>query len=248
MWDDHVMKPFAWSYSKLKNWRTCPRRHNEIDIKKTFKEAKSSQLVWGDHFHHEIANRLATRKLMQPNMQQYEPLAQRYDAVSQALETKPHVELQLACDRAMKPTGYFATDVWVRAKVDLLILKPPVAMVVDWKTGAMKPDSEQLALTAAVIMAHHPDVEWVITKYVWIGEPKWPETIEHYHRAPSRYEIRNGTTYAMHNVQDLWRNIGGDIQAMEKAHATGEYPPNPTGLCRRYCPVTTCEFHGKGGY
>lgn len=241
-------KPFAWSFSKLKNWRTCPRRHQEIDLKKSVQEIRSPQLKWGDHFHHEIAVRLKNRKLMDPNMAAYEPLAQRYEQIADAQDKKLKVELSLACTRDMRATGYYANDCWLRAKVDLMLINSPVVMVVDWKTGKVVVDSEQLALTAAIVFAHFPDIQWVIAKYVWIAESGWPETTEHYIRGPSCYEVHNGETLAMHSVQTLWHSIAPDLQAMEDAHLLGVYPPNPGRLCKNYCPVKSCEFHGRGSY
>ena len=31
-------KAYSWSYTKLKNWRTCGRRYMEIDILKNYQE------------------------------------------------------------------------------------------------------------------------------------------------------------------------------------------------------------------
>ena len=29
-----VVKPFSWSYSRLKNYEACPKKHYHLDIKK----------------------------------------------------------------------------------------------------------------------------------------------------------------------------------------------------------------------
>jgi spore coat polysaccharide biosynthesis protein SpsF (cytidylyltransferase family) len=47
----HGPKPFAWSYSKLKNYEVCPKRHWHVDVKKDFKEAESEALKQGNLVH-----------------------------------------------------------------------------------------------------------------------------------------------------------------------------------------------------
>ena len=46
-----IVKKFSWSWSKLKNWRSCPKRHYHVDLAKDFKEPPSEALKWGDLFH-----------------------------------------------------------------------------------------------------------------------------------------------------------------------------------------------------
>ena len=41
-------KPFAWSYSRLKNFEVCPKRHFHVDIAKDFREEEGESLVWGN--------------------------------------------------------------------------------------------------------------------------------------------------------------------------------------------------------
>jgi hypothetical protein len=49
-------KPFAWSYSKLKNFEACPKRHYHIDVvprghPDKIVEEQSEQLRYGDTIH-----------------------------------------------------------------------------------------------------------------------------------------------------------------------------------------------------
>ena len=55
----HSPKPFAWSYSRLKNFEVCPKRHYEIDIAKNIKEEESEALLWGNTVHRSCADRLS---------------------------------------------------------------------------------------------------------------------------------------------------------------------------------------------
>ena len=52
-------KPFSWSYSRVKNYRSCPLKHYHVDIKKDYKEDESEILTWGNEVHGALAKRLA---------------------------------------------------------------------------------------------------------------------------------------------------------------------------------------------
>jgi len=55
-------KPFAWSYSKLKNFEVCPKRHYNVDVIKSFKEEEGEALVWGNMVHKALADRCVVGK------------------------------------------------------------------------------------------------------------------------------------------------------------------------------------------
>ena len=44
-------KKFSWSYSKLKNYETCPRRYQAIDVDKTIEQGRTAELDRGDDLH-----------------------------------------------------------------------------------------------------------------------------------------------------------------------------------------------------
>jgi hypothetical protein len=35
------------------------------------------------------------------------------------------------------------------------------------------------------------------------------------------------------------------VDTLEKMETTKNFPKRPSGLCREWCPVRDCEFHGK---
>ena len=69
-------KEWSWSYSKLKNFETCPKKMYEVDILKNHQEDTSdpnSPLAWGNRGVHEsfkIALQRAGTELL-PEMAQY---------------------------------------------------------------------------------------------------------------------------------------------------------------------------------
>ena len=52
-------KAFAWSYSRLKNFESCPKRHYHVDVVKDVREEESEQLKWGNALHDAFAKRQA---------------------------------------------------------------------------------------------------------------------------------------------------------------------------------------------
>lgn len=226
-------KPFAWSYSKLKNFEVCPKRHYNVDIIKAYKEEEGEALSWGNAVHKSMAARCGSDRIPLPvSMQSYEKWAAR-------VVTPPGkvlVEQQLAIDEDFEPTGWFDSDAkkaglglpWYRGVADVLKIAGSVALAVDWKTGKVIDDAPQLALIAACVFAHHPDVMSVRSEFVWLKEDA--STRENFHR---------------NDMAQVWSSLWPRIEALKQAHETLDYPAKPGYLCRRYCPVTSCPHNGE---
>lgn len=224
------MKPFSWSWSRYKNYRTCPKRHYHVDIKKDYFEAPSEALDWGNEVHKAMAARIANGIPLPPTMKRFEWWPSKIAALkAQGVDVR--VEQKIAIDRQLQPTNFFDQGTWFRAVADVLALLPKfkAAITVDWKTGKVQPEFEQLALSSQTIFAHHPEIDEVGSIYVWIGSDT--QTIE---------------TYRRDGMAPTWNKVWPQVQKMEEAWKTTEYPPTPSGICINWCPVTGCPFHGKG--
>ena len=224
------MKKFAWSWSKLKNYRTCPKKHYHVDLAKEFKEDDSDALHWGDQVHKAMSARIDKGTPLPPMMEHYDDWPTKLMASRDAGWTVK-TELKLAMSEAHRPTSFFDNATWFRGVADVLAIAPlgNAALSVDWKTGQIKPDAEQLALNAALIFSHHPKVDLVDTIYVWLGNEDY--TRQRYGRA---------------DMLPLWAGLMPEINQLAEAHRTMTYPPKPSGICVRHCPVVSCPYHGKG--
>ena len=217
-------RKFSWSWSKLKNYRSCPKRHYEIDLSKRVKEDESEALKWGHAFHEAMAKRIARGTPLPPTLSRYE----KWPAM--LAEKNVKVELKLAMDEQFQPTEWFGDTTWFRGVVDVLGLASPSALAIDWKTGGkIEPEFEQLGLNAQLIFAHHPDIDTVNTVYQW--QQHNAETIK---------------TYTRDDMLPLWNKLLPEVRQMEEAARTLTYPPKPSGLCIKYCPVVSCPHHGRG--
>lgn len=218
-------KGWSWSYSKLKNYDVCPKRMYEVDILKNFSDGGGEALAWGNAVHDALAKALKNNTPLPVEMKAYQYWVDRVRRGSGQLL----VEQKYAITRDFQKTTYFADDVWYRGIGDVVRLNGVVALVLDWKTGKILEDSVQLMLMAQCLFSHFPEITHVRSSFIWLKDDcETPELL-------SRQE-----------VADQWVDLLPRVLAMENASKTLTYPPKPGHLCRAWCPVTSCPFHGKG--
>jgi hypothetical protein len=138
-------------------------------------------------------------------------------------------EQQMALTKDYEPTTWFGKDVWVRGITDFTITKGKGAFIGDWKTGKPTPASAQLKLTAAMTMHQRPYIQRVVTSFVWLKT--------------------GGTTteaYTREDIPAIWQSFEPRVRKLEDALDADHFPPKPSGLCRKWCPVgkSNCEFCG----
>lgn len=217
-------KPFSWSYSKVKNFETCPKRSWHLDHARDIKEEESEQLVYGNAIHKALAEAISGKAPLPKHFNHVQPWV---DKVTGGVTGNILVEQQLAIRKDFSPTEWFAKDAWYRGIADVIKIVGPVAIVLDWKTGKILDDGVQLALMAACVFAHHPDIQKIRTEFVWLKE--------------------DATTRADFTRDDLpavWSGVLPRVQALEDALASANFPPKPGYLCRKWCPITHCPNHG----
>ncbi len=223
-------KEFAWSYSKLKNFMSCPKKHYEVDLAKNYAETgnddPNTPLNRGNRAHEQLALALTTRQPISEEFKDYQPWVDRILAGPGQLL----VEQKYAITRDFGPTTYFAKDVWYRGIGDVVRIDGPVALVLDWKTGKVLVDSVQLMLMAQCIFSHYPDVQVVRSEFVWLGD-----------------DCSTPEVFTRTEVAGQWVHLMERVNALELAHKLQNYPPKPSGLCKSWCPVSSCPYHGKGG-
>lgn len=216
-------KSFAWSYSRLKNFATCPKRYFNVDVAKLVKEEESEVLVWGNKVHEALANYVGKGEPLPRGMETYQKVA---DRVKNAKGTIV-VEQKLAITKEHAPCTFFDREAWFRCVVDALVINGPVAMAIDYKLGKILEESQQLALTAAVIFSHHPEVQKIRTEFWWLKE-----------------EAESRADFTREDLPSIWNNVLPRVQQLQAAHESMTFPAKPGGLCRRYCPVDACPHHG----
>lgn len=249
---DPFAKPFAWSYSKLKNYETCPKRHYHVDLMRDIREEMSEEVLWGNRLHDALAKAIGTddnalrdrrdqitQAPLPPEFQHYAPWAQRFRKAREA-NARVYTELSLAITRQFQPCPWFDPAAWYRAKVDAMLVTQDTkhAFAADWKTGKRKEDSPQLMMTALTVFAHYPQVEAIRTEFVWLKEWNGLDDKASMERVMERVSFRRA------DMVEMWNSIALRAARLETAFANRHYPEKPSGICRSWCPVVQCPSHG----
>ncbi len=220
-------KPFNWSYSKLKNYAACPKKHWHVDIVKNVKEEDSEILRWGNEVHDKLAKRLGKHKIPLPNtMADFEVHARGVERVPGTLL----VEQKYGLTEDFSGCGFLDSRVWYRGIGDVVIVDRERAIVIDWKLGKILEDSQQLALMAACIFGHYPAVQQVDTIFMWLKD-----------------DAKTHQVFKREEMPGMWAALMPRILEYKQATSSQEFPAKPGGLCRKWCPVDTCPYHGEGG-
>lgn len=225
------MKPKAWSYSALNGFTTCPRQYYEINVAKTVPYVQNEAARWGDQVHKQIEDHIkGIKNLNATNMS--EGMKHRVFSTLESLDEAYDItaEGKLALSKDLKPCTFFAKDTWVRAILDVKAMHKDGTeiVVIDWKTGKVKPDINQLKLFALFMFYHHPNVEKVDTVLEWLA-----------------YNDSTRETYRRDQIPMLWQSFLPDLTQFKKAFNTDTWPERPSGLCSKWCDVLSCKYNGR---
>lgn len=220
-----MSKVIAWSYSRLTNFEQCPKKFYHLSVAKDYKEKQSDAMRYGGEVHKAIELRISKGKEFPLHLKHLEPIIEKFSAVP----GETLVEQQLALNYNMKPTGWFDNDVWCRAIIDYAALSKDGkhALLVDWKTGKISDDFTQQKVAAAMFFVFFPQVETVDMMYYWLKDKK--PTVD---------------SLAREDAQHVWASVLKRVKKYVAAHEATEFPPRPSGLCKRHCPITGCPHHG----
>lgn len=211
----------AWSYSVLSMFEQCRKKFYHLKVAKDAKDSDSAFAGEGKEVHDAMFKRVIKGVDLPLPIRHYEKFARRFaDA-----EGEKHGELKLCLNTAFQPVDWFAKDAWVRAIVDLLIVKGDTVIIVDWKTGKVRIDWTQLELTAAIVSRLMPEIKHFKLVFVWLREGK-----------VNTKDLHKG------DMRGVWADLLPRVKAIEVAKKTTDFPATESGLCR-YCPVSQCPHY-----
>ena len=216
----------AWSFSKIKNFETCPKQFYHVTVLNEFPFKDTEATLYGKSFHTACEEFIRDGTPLPP---QFSFMQDTMDRLA-AMPGEKHCELKMGLTADLEACGFFDKGVWFRGIVDLLIIDGDTARVVDYKTGksAKYVDKGQLQLMALSVFKHFPQVKKV--------------------KGALLFTIANEIVKQDYSVTDegvLWAPWLQKYAALEKAHETGVWNPRPSGLCRKYCPVVACAHNGS---
>ncbi len=217
----------AWSYSALTNYENCPKKYYHLSVVKDVKEPPSEHLTHGHRIHTAFQYRVSEGKKLPIGTRQYEPFLNMLASLSGEIS----VEQKLAITADFEPCEWFAKNTWTRCVIDYLCIQKTKALVVDYKTGRRKDDDSQLSLMCAMVFCHMEEIEEVHASYFWMQEPVGQQV--------------DTLVLKRSDLLEIYSRILPRIKQFQLAHKTTEFPAQPGGLCRRYCPVKSCPHNGK---
>lgn len=103
--------------------------------------------------------------------------------------------------------------------------------IVTHNTGKRKKDMQQLIIFALLVFYHHPEIETCEVTYRWLKTNEIDT--ETFHRS---------------GIAVMWETLIPKLQRYAQAFHLGVFPARPSGLCKKHCPVLTCEYVGIGMY
>jgi len=222
---------FTWSFSKLNAFETCPKKYYHYSVVDKAKRIidRSDSMDWGEKVHGALEVAIQNGTPLPTSM---EPWQKWVDMVRTA-PGETFVENKYGLTQDLSPCEYFAPAVWYRGKADVVKVSGIVGHAIDWKTGKRKEEgSIQLGLMALCVFQHHPGVQVVFTDYVWLNEYPPDDTTRQVWK-------RSG-------MKTFVSDVLPRVKRLEAAHETNTWEPKPSGLCVKWCKVTSCPFHGKG--
>lgn len=217
-----------WSFSRLKSFEQCPRQFYYEKVLKQYPVKETEAMRYGTAVH-EAAEFFIRDGVEVPTKYGYIiPLLQKL----QQFDGEKLCEYEMGLTADLEPCATDAEDVWFRGIADLVILNKhkSEAKVIDYKTGksARYADKGQLELMALAIFKHFPEIDTVKAGLLFVVCDKFVKD-----------------TYTRDQERDLWAKWLTKYSRMEKAYETDVWNANPSGLCRKHCPVLECPHNGR---
>lgn len=214
------MKPLPWSHSSLSDFTNCPKAFHAKRVAKTVKEDQSEAMVWGNKVHKCFEDRLSIGTPLPDYLSDHEPFMQELAD----LEGESYTERKIALSTSRKPTTFFAKDVWMRGIIDFSNIHKDGALLCDFKTGKQHTKFGQLKLFALHTFAEFQQVNFVTVKFYW-----------------TKTCTETEQTYTRNQIPEMWNEFAPELRQYVQAFKQDVWQPRPSGLCRGWCPVTTCE-------
>lgn len=212
-----------YSFSALKQFKTCPRQFAEIKVWKRIAPQKTLATDYGVRAHTAFEDFIVKGTPLPADMSGQQEFI---DAIA-ALPGDKHCEVKYGLTRDMQPVDFFAPNVAIRGLADLTIRRPDVSVVVDYKSGKDKyPDLSQLELMALMEFALRPEIDVIRGALLFFIAGT----------------SRNGE-WRREQIPTLWAGWLAAMDRADRAIEANVFQEKSSGLCRGWCPVHTCDHY-----
>ena len=207
-----------YSYTRINDWRTCPRQFYEVYVARNFKKSFGAAAEDGIKKH-----KILETALKEGDFLEAERLfSRRVTSLVTSLRVGgAEAELSKAITTDGRAVDFFSKDpaLRLRGKIDVTLPGKKKVLMVDWKTGAAK--------------NHKDDLQAKV--YAALMSPEWKEVNCHIYfvKEDLNFPYALDTAQAFDEVMALTETIDQDEF----------YDPKPSGLCKKHCPVITCKYN-----
>ena len=219
LWGEPEMMPQ--SPTSLQTFLTCPRQYEAKYITREVKFQDTDHTRFGTLLHAAIENYLKHGEPL-PSI-----LLPAMGTLARMRNIFLGAEVKLAVDFNGAPVDWGAKTAYQRCIVDAMLISrdQKTIICVDWKTGKKRDASMQHDFIKHCVAAHYPQVEKILTIFVYLfsGES-------------DRQEYQPGG-----HLTQMKINMG----LLSDAHLHNQFLPKPSGLCKNWCDVISCEFNGR---
>lgn len=214
----------ASSHSSLNLFETCPHQYEARYVIKDVKFVSGPEAEWGNQVHEALEHYVRDGTALPANMVQYRRFAEGMRRRAAGGQLTAEESFAITYDRT--PTDFFAPDVWLRSKIDILIRYGGTAEIFDWKTGKQKFDQTQLVLYAALVFCIYPEIEEIKAGYVWLKDAV----------------ISSPVVFRRQELATMLGLFERKHERVVAAYEQGVFPPKPSGLCNGWCDVRRCSY------
>jgi RecB family exonuclease len=216
-----LQKPLVFSYSFLNAYKNCPYAAAQRYIFKKLPYVETPEMKRGNEVHAALEHRIGANKPLPPELMPFEKYAQPFDGRA------PKTELKLGITATGAACDFFASNVFLRGKVDCTIMSPPNAYMADWKTGNSRfEDRFELDIGALMLRAKYPGLTHITGRYVWLKDD------------------RLGQAYDLSDTGKVMARILEYADVIEGDRRENTFEKTPSGLCG-WCDCLDCEHNRK---
>lgn len=221
----------AWSYSGITLFDQCPKKYFHLRVAKDIKEPESEAMLYGSAVH----------KAAEEYVRDGTPVPEKFAFILPMLDKlksipgQKHCEIKMGLKRVggrLLPCGFFDKDVWYRGIADLVIVNAEKgeARVIDYKTGksAKYADTKQLALMAACVFAHFPNIRTVKAGLLFVVSGEFVR---------AEYTSDKGFI--------IFSELDDLLVTRDAAYESGIFNPKRNFTCKAWCPVLICPHNGR---
>jgi hypothetical protein len=211
----------AWSHTSLTTFEQCPKKYFHTKVAKDVKEVFGEEAEWGQRVHKMLEDRLKVGTALPDYLSHCEPIAE--DIKSRDGELL--VEEKICLNENFQVVSWFDKKAWARSVLDVGVVNERHAVILDWKTGKRKPDNDQMRLFSGIAFKRFPWVDKIVTAFVWLKENK----------------IDKQVFTRKQDEPAIWGEIMPRVERLNHAYENARWPAKPSGLCKGWCPVKSCE-------